>query len=226
MSLLAKPMKVRFTTRAMMTFALVITCVTVSAQSSQKKSQNHPPIVTLTPTPTKLCYGGTVTLFADAKDFDGDKLTYKYTTDSGQITGKGHKVQWKLSGMGMYEVRVEVSDGRGGLATASTQIIVFELCGCPAITINGLADVAGKRPLITFSLTMSGGQAYRKPSYSWTINAGKIVRGQGTPTVNVDIARVEADEITALVKINGFNPSCQDMASFTLINPLHKTSRN
>lgn len=220
-------MKVRVATRAMMlAIALVVTCVTVSAQSSQKKPQSHSPTVTLTPTPTTLCYGGTVALLADAKNFDGDRLSYKYTTDSGQIVGHGRKAQWKLSGMGMYEARVEVSDGRGAVATASTQIIVFEMCGCPTININGSADVAGKRPLITFSLNISGGQTHRKPSYSWTVTAGKIIRGQGTPTVIVDIAGVEADEITATVKINGLDSTCQNEASFTLKNPLHGTPRN
>lgn len=226
MSLLANLMKVGFITRAMvLASALIITCLAVSAQSSQKKSQNHPPTVTLTASPTSLCYGGTVTLFADAKDPDGDKLTYKYTTNSGQVIGKGRKVQWKLVELGMYEVRVEVNDSRGGVARASTQITVYELCGCPAVTINGSA-VEGKRSLITFSLTTRGGKPYKKPSYFWTTTAGKIVRGQGTPTVIVDIARVEADEITATVKLSGFEPSCQDEASFTLKNPLRKTPRH
>src|SRR4051812_46616715 len=113
MPLLTKSLRVNIRKHAMIiAFACLWSCVSVTAQSSGKQaSRNEPPVVILTASPTRLCLGGEVKLFADARDPDGDKLTYKYTTRVGQIVGQGRHVRWRLGGMGYYDVEVEVSDG-------------------------------------------------------------------------------------------------------------------
>jgi len=224
MSILANSVNEKIAIRAvMLTLALAGLCVATSAQNSGRKaSQNHPPAVTLIASPETLCYGGVVKLFADAHDPDGDKLTYKYTPDIGQIIGKGRKVRWRIDELGHYKVEVEVSDGRGGVASSSAFIINFELCSCPALSIDGSLDVGRTKPLMTFNLSMSGGQVI-KPTYSWTVSAGKIIRGKGKPSITVDTTGVKAEDITATVKIGGLAPECENMKSFTVRNPSHQS---
>jgi hypothetical protein len=224
MSILANSVNEKIAIRAvMLTLALAGLCVATSAQNSGRKaSQNHPPAVTLTAFPNTLCYGGIVKLFANANDPDGDRLTYKYTTNVGQIVGRGRKVRWKLGGMGSYEVVVVVSDGRGGAASSSTHITIFELCKCPSLYIEGSVDAGGARSLATFNISMAG-PADLKPTYSWTVSAGKIVEGKHRPSITVDTTGVKAEDIIATVKIGGLAPECENMKSFTVKNPSHQS---
>ena len=55
---------------------------------------------------------------AVAADPDGDKLSYRYTTDSGTITGDGAEATRRASRAGVYKVDVEVDDGKGCVSTA------------------------------------------------------------------------------------------------------------
>jgi hypothetical protein len=224
MSIPAFWIKARVVRRAMMLiFVLVMSCATTSAQTSkQKRSQNHPPTVILKASPTTLCYGGEVELLADAKDPDGDRLTYKYTTGEGQIIGQGRRVRWRLGGMGQYKVEVEVSDGRGGVASSLTWITIFELCSCPSITMDGLVETLRTRPLVTFRLSLSGGVIYSKPTFSWSVSAGKIIKGKSKSVITVDTTGVEAENINATVKIGGLAPECDMVESFTVKNPSHQ----
>ena len=49
-------------------------------------------------------------------------------------------------------------------------------------------------------------------TYKWTISAGAIIEGQGTPTIKVDAAG--AAEITATVEIGGVCDECERKATF------------
>jgi hypothetical protein len=223
MSILANSVNEKIVIRAVaLTLALAGVCVAASAQNSGRKaSQNHQPTVTLMVSPNTLCYGGIVKLFANADDPDGDRLTYKYTTNVGQIIGKGSKVQWKLGGMGYYEVVVEVSDGRGGAASSSAHITIFELCACPSLFMDGSVDAGRTRQLATFNISMAG-PADLKPTYLWSVSAGKIIRGKRAPSITVDATGAKAEDITATVKIGGLAPECENTKSFTLKNPSHQ----
>ncbi|MDT4967527.1 MAG: hypothetical protein QOJ64_2264 [Acidobacteriota bacterium] len=212
------------TKSTLLALALPMLCVAASAQIARKKvPQNLPPTVTLIASPTTLCYGGEVRLFADAKDPDGDKLTYKYTTSTGKLVGSGRRVRWGFDQLGHHRATVEVSDGRGGIASSSAFIINFELCNCPVLIIDGSVNAAGS--LATFSLSLMG-PADLKPAYTWTISAGKMVSGKRNPTLTVDTTGVQAETVTATVKIGGLDPECENMKTFTLNRLSPATPKN
>lgn len=217
MSLLANQAWAQAATLAL---ALSVSCAAASAQTSSKKERpNQPPTVLLTASPNHLCYGGEVKLLADAKDPDGDKLAYAYRANSGRIVGKGRKVRWLLSGMGLYEARVEVSDGRGGVANASATVHVFELCNCHSLSVSGSSEVLSERPIVRFDLNLSGGPVDLRPTYSWSVSAGKIIKGKKKISLLVDATGVAAEDITATVKVGGLDPECGHTGSFTVKNP-------
>jgi hypothetical protein len=61
-------------------------------------------------------------------------LTFKYAVTRGAVVGHGPDVTWDLTGLhpGVYEVRVEVEDGRGGRAAGSKKVAVTR-CTCPQV---------------------------------------------------------------------------------------------
>lgn len=70
----------------------------------------------------------TKTIYCNANDPDGDKLSYLWRTTGGKITGEGNTVGWTSPGInGEYTVTVVVSDGRGGKAEGS---VVFKVLCC------------------------------------------------------------------------------------------------
>ena len=66
-----------------------------------------------------------------ASDPDGDKLIFEWSADGGATSGEGAVVTWTapLRG-GTATVTVTVSDGRGGVATASVIFAVFTCASC------------------------------------------------------------------------------------------------
>jgi hypothetical protein len=87
---------------------------------------NTPPIISsLTPSATELPPEGSCTIGCTASDADGDSLTYAWTASGGTITGTGDSVSWEApAAEGTYTISVEVSDGHGGTASDSCDIVV------------------------------------------------------------------------------------------------------
>lgn len=63
---------------------------------------------------------------ADARDPDGDPLSYSWKTNGGTVDGTGPEVRWSSSGLsaGTYAVKVRVDDGRGGTGGCMADIRV------------------------------------------------------------------------------------------------------
>jgi len=53
-----------------------------------------------------------------------------------------------------------------------------------------------------------GGSANITPTYNWTISAGRIISGQGTPTITVDTAGMAGQTIRADLDIGGYGMRC------------------
>lgn len=87
---------------------------------------NRPPTLSCSADRTSIVQGESSGITANGSDPDNDPLTYSYTSTGGQITGSGAKVQFDSTGApaGTYEVKCNVSDGRGGRADASTSVEV------------------------------------------------------------------------------------------------------
>ena len=87
---------------------------------------NRPPTVQARCEPCTVEVGRTATVTADAKDPDGDTVTYKWSAPSGTLQNPGERqTVWTAPQQeGPVQITVAVSDGKGGTATATTAIQV------------------------------------------------------------------------------------------------------
>jgi hypothetical protein len=192
---------------------------------------NQPPTVTLSAssgTITRPCPPGTrsrsgqcptsetsgVQLSANATDPDGDTLLYTYTTTGGRVTGDGANVSWDLAGVqpGTYTATVEVDDGCGCVAFSSTTVTIAECSDCippcPTLSISCPTDQVTAGSPATVSVNLSGGDPNASVTYNWTVSAGTISGGQGTPSITIDTTGLAGQQVTATVELGGLPPEC------------------
>lgn len=140
-----------------------------------------------------------------------DELLYNYTVSGGRIIGKGANVAWDLSGVpeGIYTITVGIDDGSELAAKTQTETIRVKRCNCrfvdacPATKISTpTASVkAGKTVIFTAKIL---GISPSGISYNWTVSAGTIIKGQGTPKIKVKTTRdMAGGAITATVELQG-----------------------
>ena len=86
-----------------------------------------PVIVSLTADKKYTAPGGMIRLTAEVTDPNDDPITYMWSANDGQIIGSDDIGDWLAPGNeGIYTVQLMVSDGRGGTATASIQLLVID----------------------------------------------------------------------------------------------------
>jgi hypothetical protein len=86
---------------------------------------NPPEINSLTPSATSVAPGDSCIIDCSAGDPDGDTLTYEWAVPGGAISGEGSMVTWVApTTEGSYNIKVTVSDGKGGTASDSCAITV------------------------------------------------------------------------------------------------------
>jgi hypothetical protein len=164
----------------------------------------------------------TVALTTTASDPDGDTLLYSYTVTGGRITGEGANVSWDLSGVGAgtYTASVDVDDGCGCITAATTTVTIASCPDCvpdivcPAPSAS-CPDAVDQGTPITFTV---GGKLDATPAisgYNWTVSAGTITSGQGTPSITVSTDGLAGQSVTATVELAGVDPSCPRTASCT-----------
>lgn len=171
----------------------------------------------------------TVSVTTVARDPDNDVLTYNYTVSGGRIVGQGANVSWDLSGVqpGTYTVTVGVDDGCGVCGTTKTETITVANCDCepipqecicPTVTVDGPSGTTAPGGTMTFTANLSGGSG-GTPTYNWSVSAGSIESGQGSPVITV---RVPSDgsvtNITATVEVTTCTtcPSASETAPVTV----------
>ena len=157
-----------------------------------------------------------VKLVANASGPYGDTdLLYTWTVTGGALQGTGREVTWDLSGLavGSYTATVELNDGNQHTGTGSTTVTIALCPGCeappppcPAVSVSCSNRIANQS--ITFEATVTGGDPEMKPTYNWSITAGKIISGQGTSKLMVDISDLGSRSITASVSLGGADPAC------------------
>jgi hypothetical protein len=171
-----------------------------------------PPTTSATCTPT----GNEVTLVAEATDVDNDQLLYTWSVTGGRLSGEGRSVTWDLSGVpnGSYTATVEVDDGNQHKVSNSATVTVADCPDCvkppppcPVVSVSCPNEVDPGSP-ITFTASVSGGEAGATWSYNWSVSAGTISSGQGTSTITVDTTGLAGQSVTATVSIGGADPSC------------------
>lgn len=218
-------------------FVLLFLLVAVIPASEQKRRQQQnrsPSIVSFTSSSTmvEICQfprmfnKPEVELVVNATDPDGDSLSYEYSIKEGTISGQGKSVLWDLrdSLLGPHEVRVTVTDGKGGKANSVLTVTTVDaaVCDlppppCPVIKVSCPDELDKSKPFIFSAVVIESEiERYRSPSFHWKLNAGRIVKGQNSREIEVTTTGADGfDSLTATVQVGGFDPSCVTTASCT-----------
>lgn len=94
---------------------------------------------------------------------------------------------------------------------------------CPNVFIGSPENSIDFKEPITLTASVSGLAWYLQPTFMWSISAGKIIGGQHTPTIKVNIKGVaEGTEIKATVIISGIPKRCDQSNSYTF--SVHRNS--
>lgn len=198
---------------------------TVSISSSTSLITFCP--TTATPSVLSCSPNRDVSLSATAGDPDEVELLYTWGVTGGRLRGEGRNVTWDLSGLpeGTYTATVEVNDGNQ-LTSASSIRVSVALCPgceapvpqCPVVSVSCPSDADVKQS-ISFQANVSGGDPEMKPTYTWSVNAGRIISGQGTPMITVDPSNLDKQAITATVTLGAVHPACtRTVASCTIVD--------
>jgi hypothetical protein len=160
----------------------------------------------------------TISVATKAVDPENDVLTYNYTVSGGRIVGTGANVQWDLSTaqVGTYTITTGVDDGCGVCGRTDTKTITIQACpdcyvpvecACPTVSVSGPSGVTKPGDTMTFTANVSGGEGV---TYNWTVSAGTIQSGQGTPSITVSTTPdMAGSNVTATLNITtGQAASC------------------
>jgi len=138
---------------------------------------NHQPVITsLEAEADWATTSGSYQVTCNASDSDGDKLSYNWSTSTGNISGTGASVNWTAPPFeGSYNatVMVTVTDGHGGEVMESVTIRVRP---DNPLTINSLiANAAWTSPSGSLQVTCNVSDPEGDNlSYEWTATGGKI----------------------------------------------------
>jgi hypothetical protein len=114
-----------------------------------------------------------------AQDPDGDKLSYTWSADDGYIGGEGSSVIWTApDAPGAYIITVEVTDGKGGIATDQITINVV-VPNHPPVIESLTAEwhrlkKASNTPITCVATDPDGDEL----TYTWSAEAGNF-SGEG-----------------------------------------------
>lgn len=157
-----------------------------------------------------------IPLVASVTNFSNPgELRYSWRASGGRLVGDGPNATWDLSGAapGTYSATIEVDNNRDDGCTAfTTTKVVVRPCPpppvvCPNVSIYCPDTVTLGAP-VTFTANLSGGTAGITPIYNWTVSAGTIISGQGTPSIQVDTTGLGGQSITANLAVEGYSLNC------------------
>jgi hypothetical protein len=156
-------------------------------------------------------------------------IRYSWTSNAGRIQGDGATVEWDLSGVqpGYYRAFVDIDTGSGDelcQAFASTTVLVNRCPPTPPVCPNvGIVcpERAELGEVLTFTSNVTGGTPGIAATYNWTVSAGRIIEGQGTPTIRVDTTGLTGGQtVTASLSMGGYNLDCSATCSVSFPVPI------
>lgn len=199
----------------------------------QKYVSSGPPSLSLAVEPTviKACEDSHVQLTATARSTEGANLHYRWTVNGGRLRGEGPNPNWDLGGLqaGAYQAVVEVDDGRDQscVAFSSVSVVVLDCPPpppvCPSVSVS-CPEAGTENAPVTFSAVVNGGTPGITATYNWTVSAGRITSGQGTPRITVDTTGLAGQTVRATLDVNGFGMPCPASCAVAIpiVNKPHK----
>ncbi len=170
------------------------------------------------PTVVSACAGDvapTTLVRLDASGADG-ATRYVWEANAGRIQGSGPRATWDVAGLkpGYYKAKVLIESGTGTeLCEAFATTTVLVTCTpppppvCPNVSIICPDNVAVDQP-ITFTANFVGGSGNVQPTYNWRISAGRIIQGQGSPSITVDTKGLAGQSVRADFIMGGYPTDC------------------
>lgn len=76
---------------------------------------------------------------------------------------------------------------------------------CPVITISSRSGGQCDSHTYAFTANISGGDPTKEPTYKWSVSAGRITKGQGTSSIEIDASGVAGD-IEVRMEVGGIQP--------------------
>lgn len=144
-------------------------------------------------------------------------FSYKYTVSGGRIIGEGARVSWDLTGAqsGTYEIDVDIRNKLNGFEKKETKAIEVTaqacggVCDCPRLSVTPPKSPTKAGETMIFTANVSGG-SQSDITYNWTISNGKIIEGQGTPSITVATnSKMAGKTVKATVEIGEFSGLCE-----------------
>jgi hypothetical protein len=87
-----------------------------------------------------------------------------------------------------------------------------ELVICPEIRAAGDGFRRDRNKPLNFSVAVKGGAPDARLQFDWNVSAGKIIEGQGTNLIKIDLSQTDARKIGASVQVKGLAPECGNYA--------------
>ncbi len=176
------------------------------------KRNNVPTISSLVASANWTLPAVSLNVTCNASDADGDKLSYEWSADGGDVSGTGSKVTWSApQTVGTYNITVVVSDGHGGSVTRTLPISVA-LEQPPIIeALRVTKDRYGHCFLKAYSWGYKVGQGKKydiecvvantsgEVSYEWSWEDGEVSGGGSMITWT---APNTSDEVTVTVTVS------------------------
>jgi PKD domain-containing protein len=87
---------------------------------------------------------------------------------------------------------------------------------CPKLVITCPKEVLEFGKTYVVQVRVDGADSTKKLSYKWSVSSGKIVDGQGTPTLKVRFTDA-GESLTATVDVGGLPDGCETSASCSFV---------
>lgn len=84
---------------------------------------------------------------------------------------------------------------------------------CPRIEVMCPTEALEQGMPMSFSASVSGGDPTAQFTFNWTVSAGTITSGQGTPSVTLDTTGLGGQIVKVTVEVGGLPQSCASSVS-------------
>jgi hypothetical protein len=84
---------------------------------------------------------------------------------------------------------------------------------CPQLSVDYDYAMYNRYKEISFA---ASAYSYSGSGYRWTVSSGKIVEGQGSARIRIELADTDLKRVTAFVEFAGLPPDCESAASATV----------